>query len=171
VEVRGHLRPRRAGGILMPTRTQGRGGRGRRQFGHSPPHLLLRPRRDSASDVAICGTSPSLQRRSPFLPSSFPPKKRNRSSEYTDPTSTIGASLGAYRGLGWRVRKGSKGSGISDLCRHPLHLSATICWYVDACRVRMRCGVTWLPLWGSVALRLACKIRLQLTEGSRVHPY
>jgi len=31
--------------------------------------------------------------------------------------------------------------------------------------------VTWLPLWGSVALRLAHKIRLQLTEGSRVHRY
>jgi hypothetical protein len=32
----------------------------------------------------------------------------------------------------------------------------------------MRCDVTWLPLRGSVALRLAHKIRLQVGEGSRV---
>ena len=49
-----------------------------------------------------------------------------------------------------------------------MQLSVTICWYVYACRVRLRCDVTWLPLWGSVALRLSHKIRLQLTEGSRV---
>jgi hypothetical protein len=30
----------------------------------------------------------------------------------------------------------------------------------------MRYGVTWLSLWGSVALRLSHKIRLQVTEGN-----
>jgi hypothetical protein len=33
----------------------------------------------------------------------------------------------------------------------------------------MLCDVTWLPLWGSVALRLSHKIRLQLTEGRKPH--
>jgi hypothetical protein len=69
-------------------------------------------------------------------------------------------------------RKEARGSGISDLCRtrctYPVRSAGT--WMRAVCPV-MRCDVTWLPLRGSVALRVACKIRLQLTEGSRVLRY
>lgn len=151
----------------MPTRTQRRGGsRGRRRFGHSPLHLLLRPRRASASDVAFCGTSSSLQSGSPLSP--LYATVQTYGPDFHDWNVT--RSLPGVRVEGFL--KGSEGPGISDLCRTRLHLSARSAgtWTRAVCPYALGI-VTWLPLRGSVAQRVACKIRLQLTEGSRVLRY
>jgi hypothetical protein len=62
-----------------------------------------------------------------------------------------------YRELGWRVeaKRGVSQRNPGAMLHHPLplHLSATICWYVYACPVQYAQYVTGLPLWGSVALR------------------
>lgn len=170
-----------AAGILMRTRTQRRGGRGRRRFGHSPLHLLLRPHRDSASDVAAyCGTSPSLQSHSPFPRAPhpffpFPPSpKRKWPSKQTDRIATIGASLGAYRGLGWRVLERKQGVRNLGPMSPPVALIGNdlLVRGVDACRCAYaRGGCDLVATLGVDRWRcaLACKIRLQLTEGSRVH--
>jgi hypothetical protein len=108
----------------------------------------------------------------PHSPPSFLPFPLSaKTSKFTDPTTTIGTSLGVNRELGWRVRKEAQvqvsqesRSYVTPACSYRQRSAG----YVYACRVRMRCDVTSLPLWGLVALRLSHKIRLQLTEGSRM---
>jgi hypothetical protein len=113
-----------------------------------------------------------VARHHPYSPAPpfTPPSPLSQPPKYTDLPSSIGGVTRTPPGV--RVEGfGYKGSevGISELCR-------THCTYrqrsTGTCTravVRMRCDVTWLPLRGSVALRLARKIRLWLTEGSRVH--
>lgn len=133
----------------MATRTQrGRGrGRGRQRFGHSQLRLLPRPRRTSASDVAICGTSSSLQAHShsPLSPHSLLPFPLSATVQihglnYHDWSVTRSAP--GVRVEGWKGSRTQRESGISELCHARVQLSTTICWYVCACRVRMRCDVT-----------------------------
>lgn len=69
--------------------------------------------------------------------------------------------------------RGPRNPGATTMSHQPPH---DFCTYRQrsagtraACRVRTGLkGGDWLPLWGLVALRLACKIRQLLAEGSRV---